>query len=242
IDFLNKNVGFVETVISRMTSPLTEEEKKENPLLVKVEPYKILPVDKNGFKGKIPEIVGFLPVSNLHQYEELKLFGHNLSHVSLAYYGYLKGYTYIWQCVEDKEILNLLLNVQKEIKEALIKKYNFGKEELENYFSDLNMRFDNKLLGDTIYRVGREPLRKISKNERIVGAINLCLEYNIFPENVCFVLATALCYNYSLDRESIELQEIKKKRGIDFVLEEICGIYNEKIKKRVKEIYKKVKK
>ncbi len=241
IGYLNEKIGFVETVISRMTSPLTDQEKKENPLLVKVEPYKILPVSKNDFKGKIPEIVGFLPVDNLHKYEELKLFGHNLSHVCLSYCGYLKGYTYIWQSIEDKEIFNLLLNVQKEVKEALIKKYDFKKEELENYFSDLNKRFDNKLLSDTVHRVGRDVLRKIGKNERIVGAINLSLQNNVFPENICFVLSCALCYNYSLDEESSKLQEILEKRGIDFVLKNICEIENEDVLNRIKENYWRLK-
>ncbi len=239
--YLEEKIGFVETVISRMTSPLTEEEKNKNPLLVKVEPYKILPVDKNAFKGKIPEIVGFLPVDNLHQYEELKLFGHNLSHVSLAYPGFLKGYTYIWECISDREIFNLLINVQNEVKNALSKKYVFKKGELEEYFSDLNKRFGNKLLSDTVFRVGREPLRKISKNERIVGAINLCLEYNIFPENICFVLATALCYNYSLDEEAIKTQKLIEEKGIDFILKEVCEIKDTRIVEKVKKIYKEVK-
>ncbi|MCM8803955.1 MAG: hypothetical protein NC833_01710 [Candidatus Omnitrophica bacterium] len=240
-EYLEEKVGFVETVISRMTSPLTEEEKKQNPLLVKVEPYKILPVDKNGFKGKIPEIVGFLPVENLKKYEELKLFGHNLSHVCLAYYGFLKNYNYIWECIKDKEIFNLLKNVQNEVKKALIKKYNFNKKEIEEYFLDLNKRFDNKLLCDTIFRVGREVIRKIGKNERIIGAINLCLENNIFPKNICFVLGSALFYNTNLDEESLKLQDIIKKSGINFVLKEICGLREEKIIFEVLKIYNKLK-
>ncbi|MCS7180420.1 MAG: hypothetical protein NZ891_03610, partial [bacterium] len=240
-EYLEEKVGFVETVISRMTSPLKEEEKKINPLLVKVEPYKILPIDKSNFKGEIPKIKGFLPVPDLKKYEELKFYGHNLSHVCLAYYGFLKNYTYIWECIEDEEIFKLLKNVQNEVTQSLMKKYSFKESELEEYFLDLNKRFDNKLLEDTVSRVGRDPLRKLEKNERIVGAIKLCLEYNIFPENICFVLVTALCYNNRSDEESIKLQEIIKKSGIDFVLIEICGIKDEKILKKVKELYKELK-
>jgi mannitol-1-phosphate 5-dehydrogenase len=239
--YFDEKVGFVETVISRMTSPLTEEEKIKNPLFVKVEPYKILPVDKNGFKGNIPQISGFFLVDNLKKYEELKLFGHNLSHVCLAYSGYLKNYNYIWECIEDKEISNILKEVQREVKEALIKKYNFKREEIENYFIDLNKRFDNKLLKDTVFRVGREPMRKIGRNERIVGAINLCLENNIFPEKICFVLSTALCYNYSLDEEAVKLQKIIEEKGIDFVLNEICEIKNREIINKVKDFYRELK-
>ncbi|MCM8772481.1 MAG: hypothetical protein ABIM58_00845 [candidate division WOR-3 bacterium] len=241
-EYFEEKVGFVETVISRMTSPLTEEEKNQNPLLVKVEPYKILPVDKNGFKGKIPEITGFLPVENLRKYEELKLFGHNLSHVTLAYPGFLKGYNYIWECIEDEEIFKLLRDVQEEVKRALIEKYEFGIKEIEDYFLDLNKRFDNKLLSDTVFRVGRDVLRKIGKNERIVGAINLCLSYNIFPQNICFVLASSLCYNYNLDEEAVKLQKIISEKGVDFVLKEICEIQDGKVIERVKIFYERIRK
>ena len=37
-------------------------------------------------------------------------------------------------------------------------------------------RYDNKLLGDTIERVGRDTKRKLSENDRFVGAIRLCLK------------------------------------------------------------------
>ncbi len=239
--FFHERVGFVETVISRMTSPLTEIEKKENPLLVKVEPYKILPVDKNSFKGKIPEIVGLLPVENLKKYEELKLFGHNLSHVCVAYYGFLKGYKYIWESMKDKEITDLLSKVQNEIKKYLKKKYNFKEIELKDYFEDLNERFKNKLLNDTVFRVGREPIRKIGREERIVGAIKRCSEFDIFPESICFVLAMALCYNTTLDEESVRLQKILEEKGIDFILNEICEIDNKKIIETVKKYYMEIK-
>jgi mannitol-1-phosphate 5-dehydrogenase len=112
---------------------------------------------------------------------------------------------------------------------------------LKIILSDLNKRFDNKLLKDTVFRVGREPMRKIGRNERIVGAINLCLENNIFPEKICFVLSTALCYNYSLDEEAVKLQKIIEEKGIDFVLNEICEIKNREIINKVKDFYRELK-
>ncbi|MCD6407498.1 mannitol-1-phosphate 5-dehydrogenase, partial [bacterium] len=200
-----------------------------------------LPVDKKAFKGKIPEIKGLYPVDNLYRYEELKLFGHNLSHACLAYLGYLYGYKYIWESIRDKKISVILKEVQKEVMEALIKKHKFEKEEIENYFFDLNKRFDNKLLNDTVYRVGREPLRKIGKNERIAGAINLCLSQNIFPENVCIVAAACLCYNYLDDPEAVKLENLIKEKGERYILENIAGIREKKILKLIEKYYEELK-
>jgi mannitol-1-phosphate/altronate dehydrogenase len=41
---------------------------------------------------------------------------------------------------------------------------------------DLLFRFSNKALGDTCERVGREPERKLSASDRLVGARKLCRE------------------------------------------------------------------
>ncbi len=46
------------------------------------------------------------------------------------------------------------------------------------YFCILLHRFQNKALGDTIYRVGCDLMRKLSSEDRLVGAINLANEYN----------------------------------------------------------------
>jgi len=238
---VDERVGFVESVVSRMVAPLTDDIKKINPLIVRVEPYNKLPVDKNAFKGKIPEIKGLYPVENLYPYEELKIFVHNLSHACIAYLGYLKGYQYIWESLLDNEIKDVVLGLLKEVREALIKKHGFDEKEIDTYISDLLERFKNKLLSDTVYRVGREPLRKIGPNERIIGGINLCLSNNIFPENICVVAAACLCYNYKNDREAVQLHEIIEEKGVEFVLKNISKVDNVRIINKIVEYYKRMK-
>jgi len=241
LPFLNEKTGFIETVVSRMVSPLTEDLQKTNPLLVTVEPYNILPVDKNSFKVGIPAVKGFYPVEKLFPYEELKLFIHNLSHACLAYTGYLKGFTYIWETLTDKDIRKVLEGVLEEAKSALIKKHGFDTAEIENYISDLIKRFGNRLLNDTVYRVGRDPIRKIGPDDRIAGAIKLCISQNIFPENIYFVMACCLCYNYPKDKKAEELQGIIRERGVSFVLEEISRIADKRVINKIIENYKKLK-
>jgi len=238
---VDEKVGFVESVVSRMVAPLTGDIKKINPLIVRVEPYNKLPVDKKAFKGKIPEIKGLYPVENLYPYEELKIFVHNLSHACIAYLGYLKGYQYIWECLEDDKIKNVVCGVLKEVREALIKKHGFDEREIDTYISDLLERFKNKLLSDTVYRVGREPLRKIGPNERIIGGIKLCLSNNIFPDNICVVAAACLCYNHKNDKESVQLQEIVEEKGLEFVLKNISKVDDVRIINKVLEYYKRMK-
>ncbi|HNS32009.1 MAG TPA: hypothetical protein PKN36_03430 [bacterium] len=239
--YMKENVGFVETVVSRMVAPLSDELRKKEPLLVTVEPYNILPVAKNSFKGEIPAVKGFYPVENIYPYEELKLFVHNLAHASLAYTGFQMGYEFIWECMEDRRLLGIMEGVTEETKSAIIKKHVFDRKEVENYISDLFMRFRNKALNDTVWRVGRDPLRKIGPNERISGGMKMCLREGIFPENICFVMASCLCYNYQDDKNALFLQLTLRDKGIDYVLRNISGIEDERIICEVKNRYNEIK-
>jgi len=223
-NYLDEKVGMVETVVSRMVPPVPPEMKEQEPLLVLVEPYKILPVAKYGFKGEIPEINGFLPVENIQAYEELKLYVHNLVHAICAYFGYLKNCCYIWEAVANPEIRKILKGTLEEAETALIKKHNFSEKELHDYSGDLLQRFANKALGDTVYRVGRQPLRKLSPQDRLVGAARLCLNFEIEPKNIIFTIAAALCYNYKEDEEAVNLAKMISEKGAGYVLREICKI------------------
>jgi len=241
ISFFNERVGLVESVVSRMVAPLSETLRKKEPLLVTVEPYNILPVEKKKFKGYIPPIKGLYPVEDLFPYEELKLFIHNLSHACLAYMGYLKGYTYIWEALEDSYIRKVFDGVISEARASLIKKHHFDVLEIDNYISDLIKRFGNRLLNDTVFRVGRDPLRKIGPNDRLAGGIKLCLSQGIFPENICFVMACCLCYNYQDDIKAVEMQGMIKEKGVDYLLKEISHITDEKVLEVIKRYYEGVK-
>ena len=59
--YFEEQVGLVEASIGRMVPATPDNIKAENFLAVCVEPYCTLPVDKNGFKGEIPEIKNMEP-------------------------------------------------------------------------------------------------------------------------------------------------------------------------------------
>ncbi|MCM8816333.1 MAG: hypothetical protein NC913_02335 [Candidatus Omnitrophica bacterium] len=224
IAYFTDKVGLVETVLGRMIPIVPEELKRQYPLIILAEPYKTMPVAKGMFKGELPEIKDFLFVENIEPYEAMKLYIHNFTHAALAYAGHLKGYNFIWQALEDEKIKNLLKKAYLEIKQAINKRYNVPAEELDDYYNDLLSRFSNKALGDTIARVGREPIRKMGNEDRIIGAAKLCQQQGIFPENICFFAACCLYYNEPTDAESQKLISLLKNYGVDYVLQNISGL------------------
>lgn len=223
--YADEKIGFVQAVVSRMVPAVPADLLSRDPLLVFAEAYKELPVDKSGFRGEIPEIIGVKPISNFHAYEERKLFTHNAGHAIAAYLGYKKGCTYIYEAMKDKEIRGIVLGaIMYESGRALIKKHSFDPADYEAHVNDLIHRFSNVALGDTVARVGKDPIRKLKPSDRLIGGAKLALEYDIKPVNFIKGIKTALAYDNPEDKEAVELQTLLKTKGLDVVLQDVCGL------------------
>ena len=223
-DYLLENVGFVESVVSRMVPVMTEAEKAEDPLLIVVEAYKRLPVDARGFIGPIPEIVGLEARDNFQGYVDRKLFTHNCGHAMFAYLGYLRDYEYVYEAVKDPEIHRVTLAALDETGKALIAKHGFDPAAHRAHIEDLLERFANVALGDQVKRVARDPLRKLGPEDRFVGGAKLALEYGIEPKNVAVGIAAALLYDVADDPSAPDVQKKLRELGPQGVLQDVCGI------------------
>jgi len=222
--YIDERVGFVEAVIGRMIPIVPPGVAKGDPTLVIAEAYKELPVDRSGFVGQIPKVVGLIPKDNFGAYVERKLFIHNGGHAISAYLGYRKGYEFIYQAVEDGEIHIILRAALDEVGRALIARHKFAPQDISDHIEDLIKRFKNKPLGDTIFRVGRDPIRKLGPNDRLVGGAKTAYQYGIVPDNLSLAVAAALSYDHPDDAEAEKLQEKIEKEGLDRVLEDVCQV------------------
>lgn len=220
-------IALVEPSIGRMVPATPKEISEKNPLAVCVEPYCELPVDKAAFKGEIPDIKGMIPFSPFDFYIRRKLFMHNMSHAICAYLGNIKGYEYIWQAAKDAEIKLIALRALIESSRALSAEYGVPLEELLIFSENLIGRFENRLLGDTVARVGRDTIRKLSGNDRLAGAAKLCLKHGIKPVNICAGIAAGLRFSPDDDTSSTEVAEFTREHGAAAALARYSGIENQ---------------
>ena len=221
----DKNLGLVEASIGRMVPPLTPEMRAKDKLLICVEPYSELPVDRDAFKGPIPDLVGLIPYTPFEFYIKRKLFLHNGGHALCAYLGYEKGYEYIWQAIADPEIYDAAKASMMASAEALVKKFGEGvRENVESNVTDLLFRFQNRALKDTIARVGADPVRKLRRNDRIVGAALFAMEQGVDPAPIVKGILAALRFDRAEDVTAPEVQAALREQGIDAVLERYMGL------------------
>ena len=216
-------IGFVGAAIGRTVPVQTEDMKGGNPLRIVTEDYAYLPVDKKSFKGDIPIIKNLASDLPFKYYIERKLLLHNMGHAFCAYTGDIFGYVNLWETLENPYIEIMTLRAMQRSAIALSKIYNADICELNKYAEDLINRFSNKTLGDTVERVGKDLKRKLSPNDRIIGAYNLFIEANISINYICFLAAAAV--NYKGDPLSGKsLEEILKTAGSYEYVKENIGL------------------
>ncbi|HCX64902.1 MAG TPA: mannitol-1-phosphate 5-dehydrogenase, partial [Eubacteriaceae bacterium] len=166
-------VGFPNTTVDRIV-PAYEGKQA---LDVMVEDFYEWNVEKARWKGDPPDIEGLQLVDNLSAYIERKLFTLNTTHAVCAYLGVEAGYEYIHDAVKDPKIRSLLEGVLKETGEVLIKKYGFDRDKHHAYSRKILARFANAALADRTVRVARDPMRKLSKEDRLIAPALESMKY-----------------------------------------------------------------
>ena len=222
--YLAAHIGFVDTVIARMVPPLTPEMRAQDPSLIIVEPYKELPVDRDGFIGAPPPIVGMIPYAPFSFFTDRKLYIHNAGHAVLGYLGYLAGYEYGYQSLADDEIYLQARGAMEESALALTRKYRPAPGALMANIEDLLHRFGNRALGDTILRLGRDPVRKLAHSDRLVGAALNALAQGVTPVHLVTGIAAGLRFAHPDDPVAQQVQMQLREQGIERVLTEVCGL------------------
>ncbi len=160
-----------------------------------VERYGYLPVDKDAFKGDLPNIDSLVPYSPFAFYLKRKLYIHNMGHATCAYLGGLLGLEYIFESIDRDDVYIIVKNAMEESAQALSRKYNISLGEILRHINDLLYRFTNAALKDTCQRVGGDPRRKLSPSDRLIGAGNLAAAMGVQPAYIAIGTAAGL-YRY----------------------------------------------
>lgn len=216
-------LGLVESVVSRMVPVLSDADRAQDPLLAVAEDYAVLPVDRTAFLGPIPAVPALRPVENFSAYVERKLYVHNLGHAVAAYLGYQRGYEFIWEAMRDTAIREIVVGAMQEAGEALARKHGFTRDELRNHREDLVRRFENAALGDTVLRVGKDPVRKLRPDDRLIGAALNCLDWDVEPQQIVQGIVAALRFDAAGDPTAGAIQETLRRDGVGQALIQFTG-------------------
>ncbi|MCW2132049.1 mannitol-1-phosphate 5-dehydrogenase [Arthrobacter sp. VKM Ac-2550] len=195
---------FANTAVDRIVPNQAEGQGLD----VTVETFFEWVIERAPFGAATPEIPGATFVDELGPYIERKLFTVNTGHASAAYFGYAAGIEKISDAMADATVAAKVRAVLDETKQLLVSKHNFAEAEQEAYVQKILSRFTNPYLPDTVNRVGRAPLRKLSRHERFVGPAAELAERGVVPVALLEAMAAALRFDDAADTEAKELARI----------------------------------
>ena len=216
---------FANTAVDR----IVPDQAPGQGLDVTVENYFEWAVESPPFGDNVPDIPGVTWVDDLAPYITRKLFTVNTGHAATAYFGYNAGISKIADALADPQVRAHVEAVLAETKTLVVEKFGFAPEVQQAYIDKIIQRFLNPSLPDTVQRVGRAPLRKISRNERSIGPAAELAERGHDASALVNTVAAALRFDVPEDPESRELQEkLAAARGsreaTDVLVTELTGI------------------
>ena len=114
--------------------------------------------------------------------------------------------------------------VLAETSALLVAKHGFDPAVQAAYLEKNLERFANPHLTDTVDRVGRQPLRKLSRNERFVGPAAQLIEGGTEPTALVRTMGAALRFDVAEDPESQELREQLSDLSADEFTASVTGL------------------
>ena len=164
-------------------------------------------------------------VDDLDKYLQRKIYIINCGHAISGYYGQVHGYEIVQDVLRDTALLAEVKAAMLESASALEKKYGFTHESLVDYMEAMMVkRFLTPGVADPITRVSREPIRKISPNDRIMGPAYQCEEYGLENGHLLKGVACALRFRNPDDAQADELQAFIAENGVEAAICKYTGL------------------
>jgi len=202
--WIEKNVTFPCTMIDRIVPATTEDDKIEiekilglrDEGLVLCEPFSQWVIE-NKFASDRPawEKVGALLVDDVRIFEKIKLRLLNGAHSLMAYTGYLAGFEYIYQVMQQPAFVNMVTAyMAKDAGTSIEAPAGF---DIEAYKKQLRERFSNRALKHRTWQIAMDGSQKIP--QRILETLREQLAKNGDISIVCLALAAWIRYVSGVD-------------------------------------------
>jgi mannitol-1-phosphate 5-dehydrogenase len=217
-DFVDGHTGFPDSMVARAV-PVPKD-----PLLLLAESNQEWTVDATAILEPMPRIEGMTLSTDQNAALERKLYIKNTGHFAIGILGYLKGYELMDEAARDPDIFRRVDAATRESAAAVVSRHGLSSEATEEYRSSFLEQMKSPFLPDDVTRVIREPIRKLAREERLVGPAMLAWEQGRSPKALAYVIAATFRAANPEDLQSRELESRLASDGLESVGKQVCGI------------------
>lgn len=212
--WIKENIAFPDTMIDRIVPATLAKDRAEftnatnliDEGLVKGEPFSQWVIEDK-FATPHPEWqhVGVQFVADVEPYENAKLRMLNGSHSALAYLGYLAGYTYIHETMENPDFNDFADYLMR--REAAPSLTPPKELDLEFYADELKARYENAAMQHKTHQIAMDGSQKLP--QRLLGIIRHNMKNDISYTACCLAVAAWMRYVMGTDEQGkpIDVQD-----------------------------------
>ena len=201
-------VGVNEAVIMRSATQPSDELAMQDATGVWVQNYWYLPISAEHFKGELPPI----------QDAEL------MQNAVIAYHGYLAGYELLAEAANSPEVSALLDEVYEEINQTLVAELHVDPQQQKAFAEKARAKYTDWTIVDRIIRHGKDPLRKLGAQDRLIAPARMALNHGVYPRVIIETIAKALFFDEESDASARKLKAMRREHGIPYVLQTVCEL------------------
>lgn len=209
--WIKANATFPCTMIDRIVPATTDEDRRDiearmgvrDEGMVVCEPFTQWVVEDKFADGR-PEWdkVGVLLVEDVRVFEKIKLRLLNGAHSTMAYTGYLSGFQYISEVMEQSAFVNLVKTyMAREAGETVVAPAGF---DIEAYKQQLRERFSNKALKHRTWQIAMDGSQKLP--QRLLETLREQLAGNGHIDILCLGVAAWIRYVSGVDEKGAAIE------------------------------------
>jgi mannitol-1-phosphate 5-dehydrogenase len=198
-------------------------------------------VERAGLVAPLTPLPGMTLVDDYTAAVRAKLYIFSAGHAAVAYLGRLRGYEYVHTAMGDPEVRAAVLGAMREGRRGIAARYGEGYSSRPGGLARIAARFENAALGDPVSRVGRDPRRKLARDDRLVGAARLALTAGVAPVNLCSAAAAALHFTAPGDASAESLRAELERDGVERAVAHVTGLpYGDPLAARIVAAWRRI--
>lgn len=221
MEYFEQNIRLVMSIVNRKNLLPEERDQGEDVFRIIGDNKNVLRVeDCEQLRAYVVLPSFFRLEKNLGAAMAIKIWSGNLVQCSMAFVGLKHGFTDTYHASYDEDASRYAYYASVEGYRAVAAEYGLGPRDDKHMVT----LFRNPEFSDSLYRIVREPIRKMGRNDRFIGPARCCMRHGILPYYITKCLAYGFFYERAEDSQSVEMQEFIKNHGIEEAVRTFCQL------------------
>lgn len=224
IDPEKDHVHILMSIVNRKNLLPDHPEQFEDRYRIEGDDKGVLRVDDDPYLRKESDIPSFFRLEEgLDGAMAVKIWTGNVVQCSMAFVALNKGMSDTNEAANDPEASSYAYYASLEAYEGIRKGYGLPERSIQDSKYTVTI-FRSEDFKDSLYRIAREPLRKMKRNDRFIGPALCCLKYGILPYYITRCLAYGFLYYNEKEEDTLYIRDYVSKNGIEKAVEAFCEL------------------